>query len=143
MQTVGLVGFGAIGRYIARHWSFLAANYRLTHVMGRAAQLDDIRAACGPDVVATDDPQQFFADLPDMVIEAAGHDAVRRHGAHVLDAGRELCLLSIGALADEVTAERLRAACAHGGGRILVPAGALAGFDGLKALCSSGLQRVS
>lgn len=142
MKTVGLIGFGAIGRYIVKHWASAASDYRLTHVLGRTAQLDDMRKACGAGTLVTDRPDEFLDDLPDIVIEAAGHTAVKMHGPAILAAGRELYLLSIGVTADQECIDLLKRACQDGGGRISMPAGALAGFDGLLALHASGLRRV-
>lgn len=142
MKTVGVVGFGAIGRHIVSNWHQVEGEYRLHSVLGRQTQLDELRSLCHRDVLVTEDAQDFLADLPDIVIEAAGHQAVRTLGPDVLASGRQLYLLSIGILADENFAETLKDASRCGGGRILIPAGALAGFDGLMALCASGLRYV-
>lgn len=143
MKTVGLIGYGAIGRHIIKSWPTIAQDYVLSSVIGRTHQLAEIKSTCGSDVLVTDGDDEFLACMPDIVIEAAGHNAVRAFGPKVLAAGRQLYLLSVGAIADETTSEALRKASGEGGGRILVPAGALAGFDGLMALCSSGLRRVN
>lgn len=142
MKTVGLIGFGAIGRHIVSNWPQVESTYRLHSVLGRPAQLDELRSLCEVDVLVTDETQDFLADLPDIVIEAAGHQAVRTLAPDVLASGRQLYLLSIGILADEHFAETLKEASRRGGGRILIPAGALAGFDGLMALHASGLRHV-
>jgi aspartate dehydrogenase len=63
-------------------------------------------------------------------------------GEQVLASGRRLCTLSIGALADQVFADRLAAASVRGGGRLVLPTGALGGFDALMTLRQSGLAAV-
>ena len=70
--------------------------------------------------------------------------AVRDHGAEVLraDAGIDLMVISTGALADDETHGRLLAAARRGGSRMLLPAGAIAGIDGLVALRAGGLTGV-
>jgi aspartate dehydrogenase len=51
-------------------------------------------------------------------------------------------LLSIGSLAEQDLSNSLLVAAKEGGSQILVPAGALAGFDGLLALAGDGLRFV-
>lgn len=142
MKTVGLIGFGAIGRHIISHWPQIEDSNQLKSVLGRTEQLNEIQSICGTDVLVTNNSEDFLACLPDIVIEAAGHDAARTLGAAILATGRDLYLLSVGVLADKATADKLTKASRDGGGRIFIPAGALAGFDGLMALHASGLRSV-
>ena len=79
---------------------------------------------------------------PDLVIEAAGHDALRDCGAGVLEAGADLLVTSVGALADEGLHAALRAACAEAGALIL-STGAIGGLDILAAAKLAGLESVT
>jgi aspartate dehydrogenase len=55
----------------------------------------------------------------------------------------EIFVLSIGALADPDLRTRLERAASMHGGHISVPAGALAGFDGLRSMSQAGLTAVT
>ena len=88
------------------------------------------------------DASEMIAVEPDVVIEAAGHEALRAIGPAVVASGADLIVAAVGALADEDFADTLREA-ARDGGRVIVPPGAVAGLDGLVAARSAGLERVT
>lgn len=134
MKTVGLVGLGAIGAHVVDHWHDVDGEYCLKSVLARPAQVQEQRRASLLGAVVYVDRNAFLREPTDIVIEAAGHAAVRDLGPDLLRQGRTLYLLSVGITADEAFITLLRDAAHAGGGRILIPAGALAGFDGVMAL---------
>jgi len=87
-----------------------------------------------------------FADLErlpeygSLVIEAAGPEVVRRYAAGWLANGADVMVLSAGALVDPIFAGELRAVARAHGRRILVPSGAIAGIDGIRAGALGGLR---
>jgi aspartate dehydrogenase len=84
----------------------------------------------------------FLAARPELVIEAAGHAALRSCGARVLASGADLLVTSVGALADEELHRALTGASALGGS--LIPStGAIGGLDILAAAKLSGLTAVT
>ncbi len=143
MRDIGLIGFGAIGGAIIDLWpSQLAGRERLTAILVRPRQFAAARKAVGADIAVTSGLTEFLDAAPQLVIEAAGQAAVFEYGEAVLKAGCELHLLSAGALADGCLHTRLCAAAKTGDGRLAIPAGALAGFDGLASLRAAGLTSV-
>jgi aspartate dehydrogenase len=76
---------------------------------------------------------------PDIVAECAGHSALSDYGEFILRHGADLVVASVGALAHDPVGRRLNEA-ASGGGRLLVPSGAVAGIDGLLATRMAGLR---
>ena len=52
-------------------------------------------------LLVTNDAERFFEQRLDVVLECAGHQAVRDHGIRCLEAGADLVLTSIGALVDD------------------------------------------
>jgi aspartate dehydrogenase len=84
----------------------------------------------------------LLADEPDVVAECASHVAVREYGPAILATGCDLVVISIGSLSDDGLRMRLEQAAAKGGGRVVLPAGAIGGIDALAAARLSGLESV-
>jgi aspartate dehydrogenase len=76
----------------------------------------------------------------DLIVEAAGQDALREIAPSVLTAGKHLVVLSVGGLVG-VLDEWAQLAEKHGC-RILVPSGAIAGLDGMKGAREAGITSV-
>jgi aspartate dehydrogenase len=78
----------------------------------------------------------------ELVAECAGHEAVVEYGQTILQMGVDLIIIATGALADDNFRATLTSTALRAGSRILVPAGAIAGIDGLNALRIGGLLQV-
>lgn len=140
---VGVIGYGAIGRdVVARVVDGAAGDTTIVGVLVR----DPIRYAGAaeavgvPFVVAASD---LVALDPDVVVEAAGHDAFRAHVPVILAAGIDVLGISVGALADPMTWETIQTASERGGARLRVPSGAIAALDAISAASVGGLDRVT
>jgi aspartate dehydrogenase len=142
MKRVGLIGCGAIGSAIIHAWPTLpAGNLQLTAVLGRRHNLHRLPPeVCGAEVMTS--IGSFMKTQPDIVIEAASHQAVAAHGAAILSGGCEFHVFSIGALADDELRDQLLDCARRSGGKIVIPSGALAGLDGLRSMKASGLTHV-
>lgn len=136
---VALIGHGAIGRVIARELLALgpAAGIELVGVLCRHAE-----EGAGLTVPVCTERAALLALAPDLVVEAAGHEAVQDHGPACLAAGADLLLVSVGSLAEAGLAEALEAAARAAGRQVLLPSGALAGLDWLQAARLAGLASV-
>lgn len=71
---------------------------------------------------------------PDLVIEAAGQEAVSEYVPTLLKKGVRVVVASVGALADTQLRETVIAAALEGNAKLIVPAGAVASLDYLGAL---------
>lgn len=143
MTRVGLIGLGAIGRSIVDSWRTLPEHaFSLTGVCVRPAQVSAARATLPPGTGVCDRIGDLLATRPDYIVEAAGHAAVASHGEEILRAGCSLYVLSVGSLAHEALRTSLLQAAAVGRSHILIPSGALAGFDGLLAMRCGSLRSV-
>ncbi len=142
MQTV-IVGLGAIGRMIVERLAGDGSAVRLAAVLVRPARAAQAREELAPDVAVYTSAEEVVAARPDMVVECAGQAALRQYGETLLGAGLDLMVVATGALADGAYRARLMAAAEKGGARLLVPAGATAGLDGLGALKAGGLEKVT
>lgn len=131
---IGMIGYGAIGGEIAGALDRLGESGRLVATLvrpGRAAP------------ASVHDIDALIAAAPGVVIECAGHQAVRDHVPILLHAGIDCIVSSVGVLADAALASELVQAERLGGGRLLLPAGAIAGLDGLVAAALAGIDRVT
>ena len=134
---IGLLGCGTISRLIAsRAEGFaIAALYDLDS--GRARQLADSSGG-----TAYGSFEAFVrADL-DLVVEAASVGAAQAYGEAVLEAGKDLVVMSVGALADPAFLARLRRAAIASGRKVRVPSGAVMGLDNLKVGRIGGIDRL-
>lgn len=134
-MRVGLIGFGAIGqeltRLIADDPALQGTELKLLLRPGRTAELP-----------LAEDLADLIDWRPDLIIEAAGHAAVRDLVPACLSAGIATVVASIGALADAKLNAHLLAAARSGGAQLVLPAGALGGIDLLAALAPSGITSV-
>jgi aspartate dehydrogenase len=143
MMRIGLIGLGAIGRSIAELWHRLPPRaYRLAGVCVRKHQLDRARSLLADHAPIYTSVEELLDIHPDCVIEAAGHEVVRTYGTTILRRGCSIYVLSVGSLADSELRSSLISAANDGSSHIMIPAGALAGFDGLLTLASDNLQSV-
>ena len=133
---LALIGYGAIGQAIVSRLRDLGEIDRLDGILARS------RPRADPGVPVWYDAREMIGVEPDIVIEAAGHEALRAIGPAVVASGADLIVAAVGALADEDFASELREA-ARAGGRVIVPPGAVAGLDGLVAARTAGLDRVT
>lgn len=132
--SIAVIGYGAIGVEIAGALARLGESDRLVATLvrpGREAPR------------AVHDVGALVESRPDVAIECAGHQAVRDYVPALLEAGINCIVSSIGVLADAGFAARLAAAERSGGGRLLLPAGAIAGLDGLVAAALAGIDTVT
>jgi len=67
-----------------------------------------------------------------IVVEAASINAVRTFGEAILRSGRDIVILSVGALAEEDFREHLVGVAREEGKKIRIPSGAILGLDNLK-----------
>lgn len=96
-----------------------------------------------PGIPSTSRLSEFLEYEMDLVIEAAGQDAVRAYAVPILDAGCSLVITSVGALCDDGLARDIEAAAAASGVRVFFPSCALAGLDRIAAAREGRLDRVS
>lgn len=140
-RAVGLIGLGAIGGAVADAIADgRAGQATLEAILVRDPAKVGPRGASGS--LVTSDADEFLAAATDLIVEAAGHDALRQHGEAVLRAGKDLMLVSVGALADDALWERLVTAAREQQRRIHVVSGAIGGLDAIGAAAIGGLDFV-
>jgi aspartate dehydrogenase len=141
---VAIIGAGSIARIALEHTQRgTLGEVRVVALMGRSAASRGAALAREHGCAFVTTIDALLASRPDVVVEAAGHAAVRDHAAPVLEAGRALVVLSCGALADDALRDRLESAARASGGLLYVPSGGICGLDAVKTLALAGLDEVS
>src|SRR5690349_3181277 len=70
----------------------------------------------------------------DIIIEAASQDALQRQGKTILQNGKSLMIMSVGALADSQFLSELVDTAAKNLAHIYIPTGAIAGIDAIRSV---------
>lgn len=143
MLSLGLIGYGSIGKAVGEAArAGRAGDVRVASVLVR--KVADYLSVY-PDMVDlfTDDPDRFFAQQTDVVVETAGHEALRNYAVRALTSGMDYLTVSVGALADEATLSAVLEAARLSGHRVLIPSGAIAGLDAITAAAVGGLEEVT
>jgi aspartate dehydrogenase len=139
----GLVGCGAMGATIARAFDNdeimgnLIAVYDANH---EAAKNLANRLKRKPHVA-----KDFASMLEscDFVIEAASQEAVREYAPKAVSCGKDVLIMSVGALLDKKLFSTLTAEAEKSGSNIYLPSGAVSGIDGLLAASVAGIDEVT
>lgn len=113
MTKVALIGSGAIGNWLSERLD------PRPHIVRRGDSLPEA----------------------EIIVEAAGHEALAQYGVAALEQGSDLVIVSIGALAHDELWRDLQTAAKRS--KIILPAGAVAGIDALSAARRGGLEKVA
>jgi aspartate dehydrogenase len=135
---VTLVGFGAIGRAIYQR---LQSNplCKVSAIVVRKSSVKVLQEELGVSVRVCD----TVPSDTKLVLECAGHDALKVHILPALKAGIECAVLSVGALSEVGLPEALEAAAALGSTQVHLLSGAIGGIDAIAAAKIEGIDRVT
>jgi aspartate dehydrogenase len=143
MRT-GIIGGGTIARLFLDHIARgELAGAEVVAIVGRSERSRGKALADEFKVPFVTDLSGLLAQKPDVVVEAASHEAVRTYGAELLSAGVATIVLSGGALCDDALRADLERAAEKSGALLYIPSGGICGLDALKAACIAGVDEVS
>jgi aspartate dehydrogenase len=139
-MKLGIIGCGAIGTDVA-----LAAD-AMSDI--EKIYLFDIKKAAAKTLCeklkkASIQPVETFLADVDVVFEAASQQAVVQYAARVLEAGKDIIIMTIGSLFDETLRKNLEYAARVHHRRIYLPSGAVCGIDGVLAASVEKLDSVT
>ena len=138
-KAIGIVGCGAIGQALLR----AADTGKLPVSVAGVSSRTEGRAREFLATLENPPPylnrEQLIAES-DLVVETAGGHVVPELARDTFAAGKDLMVISIGALLDhpEIIQQSRDSGC-----RLLAPSGAIAGLDGIKSACAGRVDRVS
>ena len=139
VQSIGIVGCGAIGQSLMRASDTGQLDVPVAGVTSR----DEDRALEFLDSLDKPPPylsRQALIAKSDLLVETAGGHVVPELAKETFAAGKDLMVISIGALLEhpEIIEEARNTGC-----RILAPSGAIAGLDGIKSACAGRVDQVT
>ncbi len=137
-MSIGIVGCGSIGRAILRAADNAVLHTPVAGVTSRSA---------GPafEFLASLRQPPRLLELPDLIdrcdliVEAAGGHIVPDLARRTFEAGKDLMVISVGGLLDDADLFEL---ASTKGCRLIIPSGAIAGLDGVKAACAGRVDYV-
>ena len=135
---VVLVGWGAISRTVAE----LLVDHPIDIVAVAKRDWSKADPERPSGATALVDPSELAATSPDLVVEAAGRDAVGSWSRAALHAGADVIVSSVSALADPSLLAELRDTAVRNGAQIHIQPGALGGVDALAAARPLGIESV-
>jgi len=127
MVRIGLLGCGNVGRIIAMHQDGFEVVAVFDQLPDHAVALAELTGS-----QSYSDFDEFLTAGFDICVEAASIAAVRAYALKTIEKGKNLVLLSVGALADTPFREHLIAVAQEKKKKIHIPSGAIMGLDNLK-----------
>ncbi len=145
LLKVGLIGCGAIGTSIAEGIrDGKAGEIELNAV----CDIEELRMKSleeklsNRNLIKTTKPEVLIKlKNIDLVIEAANKSIVEFYSESVLRSGKNLMIMSVGALNDKNLYHRIESLAREYGLKVYIPSGAICGLDGVKAAANARLER--
>jgi aspartate dehydrogenase len=137
-KTIGLMGCGTIGTPLALAIdSGRVVNASLSglfDIIDENARNLKTKLESNPQVYYNFD--RFVDSTADIIIEAASQQAVKNYAKRIIESGKDVMVMSVGALADTLfLAELLQLTpIRNGHSKIYVPSGAIAGIDAIRSV---------
>jgi aspartate dehydrogenase len=137
-KTIGLMGCGTIGTPLALAIdSGRVVNASLSglfDIVDENARNLKTKLDSNPQVYYNFD--RFVDSTADIIIEAASQQAVKNYAKRIIESGKDVMVMSVGALADTLfLAELLQLTpIRNGNSKIYVPSGAIAGIDAIRSV---------
>lgn len=142
-MRIGIIGGGTIARLFLKHIaSGDLGDARVVAILGREGSERSRALAAEYGIELAVRVDTLLAAQPTVVVEAAGHEALRAYAERVLTAGVDLIVLSAGAMADDALRNRLEAAARASGALLYVPSGGIGSLDAIKAAVVAGVDEV-
>lgn len=133
-MSIALIGSGAIASYVRTQLG--EAGLQIAATVVRPGK----ERPGGTPAISS------VSDLPsgiDLLIDCAGHEALRTHGLEALRAGIDVVTVSIGALAGRELEAAITDAAMQGRSRLHLASGAIGALDALRAARTGSLHEVT
>jgi len=146
MKNIAIIGCGVIAKVLAKAIDSgqvkevklsVVYDVELEHAESLAKSLK-----AHPEVVS--DISNIIEDKNiNLVIEAASQDAVKKYSVDILESGKDLIAMSVGAFSDDKLLNKVKEITKKVDTRLYIPSGAILGLDGIKAVKGVGIDEVT
>jgi aspartate dehydrogenase len=140
---VGLIGCGVIGGFVL---DAIAAGkikgVELKVVYEKGERPEEKKNALALGATWATQPDEVWKAKPDVVIEAASHEALEEFGPRILESGIDLIPVSGGSLVDARLLNRLIDAAVSSNRRIHIPSGGIGALDAIQAMIFQGIEEI-
>ncbi len=141
MLKIGVIGCGAIGAEICKAIDAGVIGARLEAVYDRSTERCEKMIRTLKNKPAISGIDELIKSV-DIVVECASQEAVREHGLNVLKNGKDLMIMSVGAMLDSGLLNKFINAARDNRCKIYIPSGAIASIDGLKSASVASIYKV-
>ena len=140
-MKIGIIGCGAIGSTLAKAAEDMKEVDEIyifdkSHVCSR---MMEERLTKAVSILTFEE----LVSKSDFIVEAASQEAVRLFGMKILEGGKDMLIMSVGALVDDSLRESLENTAREHNSRIFLPTGALCGVDGINSAAVTGIEEVT
>jgi aspartate dehydrogenase len=139
-MNLGIIGCGAIGTDVAE-----AANNldKISKIFLYDINLNSSKILSKKIKKSKISDIGEIIDYADVVFEGASQQAVHDYAEKILEAGKDLILMSIGGLVEDAFRNKLERIALKNNCKIYIPSGAIFGIDGLFSASIGGLDEVT
>lgn len=132
-MKVGLLGCGNIGKEIVKVVNEGKIKLDIISLFDKKKKkAERLAQELQPQPKVSSNMESFLKGV-ELVVEAASQEAVESYALKILQEGKDLMIMSVGALQDNSLREKLGKICKEKKRKIYIPSGAIVGIDGLKA----------
>jgi len=140
-MKIGIIGCGAIGSTLAKAAEEMKEVDEIfifdkSHVCSR---MMEERLTKAVSILTFEE----LVSESDFIVEAASQEAVKLFGLKILESGKDMLIMSVGALVDESFRKSLEKAAKEHKCKIYLPTGALCGIDGINSAAVTGIEEVT
>ena len=139
-MKLGIIGCGAIGSDVAKAADTMQDIEKIYLFDIKREAEEQLHETLEKSEVVTVDT---LIEKADVVFEAASQEAVKQYAEKVLLAGKDLIIMSIGSLIDDVFRKKIEATARKQNCKIYLPSGAVCGIDGILSASIDTLDEVT
>ena len=139
-MNLGIIGCGAIGTDVANAADKMKEIQKIYLFDTNMTAAETLCKKISKGEIST---VEDFLKQVDVIFEGASQQAVRKYAELILNAGKNLILMSVGSLFDDIFRKKLEKIARKKNCKVYIPSGAVFGIDGLSSASIGGLDGVT